>query len=74
YELAVLRSLAEPLLLQVEHNTSYHIEAKRLLSFLSWVEPLTHTEIIPNNSILREFIGGCILDSYIPGQPAVNGR
>ena len=74
YELAVLRPLAEPLLLQVEHNTSYHIEAKRLLSFLSWVEPLTHTEIIPNNSILREFIGGCILDSYIPGQPAVNGR
>lgn len=73
YELAVLRSLAEPLLLQVERNTPYHIEAKRLLSFLSWVEPLQRSEFIPDNSILREFIGGSILDSYIPGQPSHNG-
>lgn len=73
YELAVLRSLAEPLLLQVEHDTPYHIEAKRLLSFLSWVDPFTQTEIIPDNSLLREFIGGSVLDSYMPGQPTHNG-
>ncbi len=70
YELAVLRPLAEPLLLQVERDSPHHIEAKRLLSFLSWVEPLRRTEIIPSNSLLREFIGGSILENYIPGRPA----
>jgi uridine kinase len=73
YELAVLRTLAEPLLLQVERSSRFHIEAKRLLSFLSWVEPLSQPEIIPDNSLLREFIGGSILDNYIPGQPSYNG-
>lgn len=73
YELTVLRRAAEPLLLQVDRSTPYFMEAKRLLSFLSWVEPLVTTEIIPDNSILREFVGGCILDNYIPGQPSYNG-
>jgi hypothetical protein len=36
YELAALRPIAEPLLLQVKQNTSAYIEAKRLLSFLGW--------------------------------------
>ncbi|MCA9913401.1 MAG: nucleoside kinase, partial [Anaerolineae bacterium] len=40
YELAALRPLAEPLLLQVEPATPPHIEANRLLSFLRWVRPL----------------------------------
>ncbi len=62
--------MAEPLLLQVEPDSPYHIEAKRLLSFLAWVEPLRRPEIIPDNSLLREFIGGSILENYIPGQPS----
>lgn len=74
YELAVLRSLAEPLLLQVERDSPYHIEAKRILAFLSWVEPLRRTELVPDNSILREFIGGGILGNYTPGQPSFNGE
>jgi uridine kinase len=74
YELAVLRSLAEPLLLQVEHDSPYHIEAKRMLAFLSWVEPLRDTEMVPDNSILREFIDGGILSNYTPGQPNHNGE
>ncbi len=68
YELAALRPLVEPLLLQVETGTPPHIEANRLLSFLRWVQPLTsaHEAMVPDTSLLREFIGGSILDAYHP--------
>jgi uridine kinase len=68
FELAALKPLAEPLLLQVEPRTPPHIEAKRLLSFLNWVRPLhpQQLELIPDTSLLREFIGGSILDDYHP--------
>lgn len=68
YELAALRPLAEPLLLQVEPRTTAHIEAKRLLSFLGWVRPLAPEQIalIPGNSLLREFIGQLSLQDYRP--------
>jgi uridine kinase len=65
YELAVLKPFAEPLLLQVKPRTPEHIEAKRLLSFLEWFVPAT-PDLIPDNSILREFIGGSILRDYMP--------
>jgi uridine kinase len=65
YELAVLQSFAEPLLLQVKPRTPEHIEAKRLLSFLEWFVPAT-SDLIPDNSILREFIGDSILRDYMP--------
>lgn len=68
YELAALRPLVEPLLLQVEPGTPPHVEANRLLSFLRWVQPFTETQErrIPDTSLLREFIGGSILDAYHP--------
>lgn len=68
YELAALRPLVEPLLLQVETGTPPHIEANRLLSFLRWVQPLTDAQrgLIPDTSLLREFIGGSILEKYHP--------
>ncbi len=68
YELAALRPLAEPLLLQVEPASMAHIEAKRLLSFLSWVQPLSHAQqaLIPDTSLLREFTGGSVLHDYHP--------
>jgi uridine kinase len=68
YELAALRPLAEPLLLQVEPGTPAHIEANRLLSFLGWVQPLTAAQValIPDTSLLREFVGASILDDYHP--------
>ncbi|PJF32440.1 MAG: nucleoside kinase [Phototrophicales bacterium] len=70
YELAALRPLAEPLLLQVKPNTSAFIEAKRLLSFLGWVRPIPPDQLslIPDTSLLREFIGHSILDDYHPLQ------
>jgi uridine kinase len=65
YELAILKPLVEPLLLQVEHTSPRHVEAKRLLTFLRWVEPCG-PDLIPDNSILREFVGGSILRDYTP--------
>ena len=64
YELAVLKPRVEPLLLRAL-DSRYRIEAERLLALLSWFDPYT-TETIPDNSILREFIGGSILRDYTP--------
>lgn len=69
YELAVLKPLAEPLLLQVEYGTPAHVEANRLLLFMRWVQGFTpaQTALIPDTSLLREFVGGSILHDYQPG-------
>jgi len=72
YEASALAPLAEPLLRQVAFGSPEHVEAKRLLSFLEWFLPLD-TELIPDNSILREFIGGSILERFDPWHPA-NGK
>jgi uridine kinase len=63
YEGAALAPLAEPLLRQVTFGTNEHVEAKRLLSFLEWFVPVD-PDRIPDNSILREFIGGSILQDF----------
>jgi uridine kinase len=63
YELAVLKPMAEPLLRQVPYYTPEYVEAKRLLAFLEWFVPLESTAI-PDNSILREFIGGSNLSDF----------
>jgi len=63
YELSALKDLAEPLLRQVPYGTPEHIEAKRLLAFLEWFLPLD-TSLIPDNSIIREFIGDSILKDF----------
>lgn len=65
YELALIKPLAEPLLQQIEPGKPGHIEAKRLLSFLQWFEPAPADQV-PDNSLLREFIGGSILRNYEP--------
>jgi uridine kinase len=67
YELSVLKPLAEPLLLQVEPGTPERIEANRLLAFLQWFEPI-FDDGIPSDSILREFVGGSILENFEPWQ------
>jgi uridine kinase len=65
FELAVLKELAEPLLLQVKPSSPRRVEVKRLLALLQWFEPC-NPGLVPDNSILREFIGGSILRDYIP--------
>jgi uridine kinase len=57
YELGVLKSFAEPLLLNIDASNPEYSEAKRLLGFLSYFLPIESNEI-PFNSIIREFIGG----------------
>jgi len=63
YELAALKPVAEPLLRQVPFNSPEYVEAKRLLAFLEWFLPID-SELIPDNSILREFVGGSILRDF----------
>ncbi len=63
YELSALKPLVEPLLRQVPYGTPEYIEAKRLLAFIEWFLPL-NMDLIPDNSILREFIGGSILREF----------
>ncbi len=63
YELSSLKPLAEPILRQVPHGTPEYIEAKRLLAFLEWFLPV-EMDLIPDNSILREFVGGSILKDF----------
>ena len=63
YELAALKPFAEPLLRQVPHGTPEYIEAKRLLAFLEWFLPLD-VSLVPETSIVREFIGGSILENF----------
>lgn len=63
YELAALRPLAEPLLRQVPHGTSEHVEATRLLALLQWFAPIEGVQV-PENSILREFLGGSSLKDF----------
>ena len=57
FELAVIKSQAEPLLEQVPENTPEHAEAYRLLKFLHYIKPIPETQI-PPTSLLREFLGG----------------
>lgn len=57
YELSVLRPYVEPLLLEITEEYPEHVEAKRLLKFLSYFQSLSTSEI-PPNSIIREFVGG----------------
>lgn len=61
YELGVLKSYVEPLLHTVEQSSPMFGEAIRLLKILRFV-PSIHDAGIPNNSVIREFIGGSCLD------------
>ena len=60
YELAVLKLYAEPLLFSIPRDVPEYDEAKRLLKFLDYFLGID-SEIIPKNSIIREFIGGSCL-------------
>ena len=63
FELAALKPFAEPLLRQVPYNTPEYIEARRLLALLDWFIPLA-ADMIPANSIVKEFLGGSSLKDF----------
>ena len=57
YEFPVLKVYAMPLLYKVKKDSPYYEDAKRLIRLLDIFLPVP-SEQIPNDSILREFIGG----------------
>ncbi len=61
FELAVIKSQAEPLLEQVPENCVEHAEAYRLRKFLKYILPIPSDQI-PPTSLLREFLGGSSFD------------
>lgn len=63
YEMAALKSFAEPILRQVPQSSQARIETKRLLAFLEWFLPID-INMIPDNSILREFLGESNLKDF----------
>lgn len=60
YELAVLKKYAQPLLEEIKEDQPEYSEARRLLELISGFDIIEDERAIPNNSILREFIGGSI--------------
>jgi uridine kinase len=61
YELAVLKKYAKPQLEIISDDQPEYPEAQRLLKLLSYFVTLENDELIPNNSIIREFIGGSVI-------------
>jgi uridine kinase len=59
YELAVLKPYVEPLLKTVKANEDVYNEALRLLGFLENFSAIP-SHMVPEDSILREFIGDSI--------------
>lgn len=59
YEIGVLKTYVEPLLYSIEKDSEYYEEAIRILNFLKMFLNIP-SELVPNKSVLREFIG----DSY----------
>lgn len=57
YELGILKRYAYPLLQNVPHDLPEHAEAKRLLDILQYFDDIHEEDDVPNNSLLREFIG-----------------
>ncbi len=61
YELGVLRNIARPLLETIEPTSTVYSEAQRLLRILDLIDGIP-INIVPGNSIIREFIGGGVFD------------
>ena len=63
YELNVLKIYAEPLLFGIDVDSPVYPEAKRLINLLRVFLTIS-SEMVPKDSILREFIGGSIFREY----------
>lgn len=61
YELAVLKDYAIPLLEEVDRSEPEYSEARRLITLLKYFDSMSG-ELIPNNSLIKEFIGGSIYE------------
>jgi len=59
YDLPMLKPLALPLLYEITNDMPQYAEARRLIEFLSYFVSAPN-DLVPANSILREFIGGSL--------------
>ena len=57
YELSILKKYAKPLLNKIDATLPEYNVSKRLIDFLDYFDDIQNEDDIPNNSILREFIG-----------------
>lgn len=61
YEICVLKKYLMPLLAQIDNTRPEYSEAKRLHEFLKYFQDIDD-KYVPENSLLREFIGGSIFE------------
>ncbi|MBQ0004715.1 MAG: nucleoside kinase [Clostridiales bacterium] len=57
YETALLKKYAEPLLREIEPDDPQYGEALRMLHFIKYFDIIEDDTAVPDNSIMREFIG-----------------
>lgn len=63
YELAILKKYALAELRKVHPDSTVYDEARRLISFLNFFKEVDK-ELVPSNSLMREFIGGSCFYQY----------
>ena len=63
YEIGILKKYAVPLLEEIRRGEEGYTEARLILRFLQYVDEINAIDDIPNNSILREFIGKSVFFS-----------
>ncbi len=56
YEMSVLKTMALPLLQEIDSSEEEYSEAKRLCEILQYFEAIPK-DLVPTNSLLREFLG-----------------
>ncbi len=61
YEIGVLKIYAEPLLFAISEDSEFYEEAHRLIATLRNFLPIS-SELVPQDSVLREFIGGSTIE------------
>lgn len=57
YETNMLKTFAEPLLQAIPESSEQYAEAQRILMFMKYFDKIESTDAVPDNAILREFIG-----------------
>ena len=57
YEIGALKPIVMPLLQEITKEEPEHTEAERLINLVRYFEPIP-AEYVPNNSLLKEFLGG----------------
>lgn len=61
YEICVLKKYLMPLLEEIDNTNPEFAESKRLYEFLKYFEDI-EDKYVPENSLLREFIGGSVFE------------